>query len=684
MIAGQYGSKLSLPQLRQRFSISLKGATLKQLIDIATEMKLGPRALRCELEDLSNLRLPAILHWNLNHFVVLEKVIRKGLVILDPGMGKRVISTDEANDKFTGVVLELTPAKDFTPETKAEKLGLFDIIPFSSGFWKAMGQALGLSLFLQFFVLLSPFFMQFIIDEAILKSDTSLLLAIAAGFALLKIFETISTLVRSLVLQYLSTIVSYDMESSVLHHLLRLPLNYFQKRAIGDIQQRFSGLQMIQSLIVNTSVATLIDGLLVITVGIALFLYNPLLASIATLTIAIYAIARLLFMNLSKRLSMDTMITDADKQSHFLGTLRAIQVIKISGLETQRESRWRNLASETLGARVKYGNVNILFQGLNGAFLGLSNILIVYLAARQAMTGALTVGMIVAFLAYKQQFETKLMALLETYINFKLLDVNLERIADVVQTEPEADEQALQTGELLQGNIELNALTFAYAPSEPVVLHNVNLSIEAGDFVVFVGPSGAGKSTLLKLIMGALDPLAGQVLFDGKDISQIGIKTLRSQLGVMMQDDSLLSGSIEQNISLFDEHVDNERLLVAVKKSAIEDDINAMPMGFMSLVGDMGTTLSGGQTQRIMLARALYRQPRILIMDEGTSQLDVATERRVNSALRSLNITRIMAAHRPETIASADRVFEVNNQEVREINYALRPARAETHAEGQS
>jgi len=668
MISGRHGAAISLRELRERSPISIRGASLRQIMDVAAGMGFGTRALRCELSELGQVQVPAVMHWNLNHFVVLEKVTRKGLLILDPAFGKRLVPFNKSSECFTGVILELFPTKDFAAVKSDRRvtLSLGDLVPASTAFWRSLAQAILLSLFLQFFVLCAPLLAQLVIDQGVLRSNPPIILVLIIAFGLLKLFEVLAELTRSLVLQYLSTMASFDMEGGLLHHLLRLPLSYFQKRSIGDIQQRFSALQAIQNLIVNTTVATFIDGILAVTIGIVLFYYNAFLGLICVLSILIYATAKLIFLNLSRHYSMQLMVAEADKQSHFLESLRAIQALKSAGLEIQREGHWRNLAMQTLGARVKAGNLNILTRAFGSTVLGISNLAVIYFAAQQAMRGEFSVGMIVAFLAYKQQLEARLIAVLDAYFSYRLLDVNLERVSDIALTHRE-DESYQTLSYDLRGEVELKHVSFSYSPTEPLVLDDACLRIMPGEFVVFIGESGAGKTSLLKLLVGVLEPLSGDLLFDGKRKSAFGTKTLRHRIGVVMQDDQLLSGTIAQNIALFDEKVNEERIREVASLAAIDTEICAMQMGYSSLVGDMGTSLSGGQKQRILLARALYRGPAILILDESTSHLDVDKERQVNTALKRLNITRIMAAHRPETIAAADRVFEIKNCRVNEV-----------------
>lgn len=677
MVAGAHGFQTDLPALRRQFPISLKGATLRDVIEIASQVGLGSRAVRCEPAELRELRTPAILHWDMNHFVVLKSANRKRIEIHDPARGLVKLSLADAGKHFTGVALELTPSSAFQKKREINPVKLFSLVKLDNTAWSALAQGLALSLFLQVFVLLSPYYMQLVIDEAILKGDISLLAAIATGFALLKLFEAFTTILRGLVFQFISNVVGYDMQASLFRHMIRLPLPYFHRRHIGDIQQRFQSLMPIQQFIANGAIGALIDGVLGIFLGVMLFLYNATLGLAVCGFILAYAALRFGFLSLSKRLSGDLLVTDAKEQTKFLETLRAMQTIKVAGIETPREALWRNLAADSVNAQIRVGNLNIGYSALSQTLMGASNILVVYLAATNAIGGAMTIGMITAFIAYKGQFEQRLMGLLEQYIQLKLLDVHLERVSDIALQAKEPGLDAPTLKRELEGHVTLENVFFKYAPFEPDILKGASLDIMPGEFVALAAPSGAGKSTLLRLLIGLYEPNHGRVLFDGIEAKRLGLGTIRQQLGVVMQDDTLLAGSIEENISLFDERPDAERIRWAAETASIHDEIEAMPMGYRSLVGDMGTTLSGGQQQRVMLARALYRRPRILVMDEGTSALDIATERRVNAALKDLKITRIVAAHRPETLAAADRVIGLQEGRLTPIKFEMRPVSAQ-------
>ena len=484
-------------------------------------------------------------------------------------------------------------------------------------------------------------------------------MAIAIGFGALKVFEVATSVLRQVIFQLIGKVLTFDLKASMFHHLIRLPVSYFHGRGTGDVQQRFFSLNIISGFVVDGMLEAFIDGILAITIGVILFTYNALLGMVAVAFVLVYMIVRILFLQLSKRLETDQQVAQADEATKFLETLTAMQTIKVAGIENERENLWRNRAAETINADIRVGNIQIAYDSLSDAIIGMSHIVIVFLAATAAINGDMTIGMITAFLAYKTQFEQKLIELLKKWMSFRLLDVHLERVADIVLTDREEDLKSPRTNQIFEGKVALANVSFRYAPLEPDVLKSINLNIEPGEFVALSGPSGHGKSTLLRLITGTYRPTEGDISYDEKSIAAWGVKNIRRQVGVVMQDDVLLGGTIEDNISMFDAEPDKDRIRWAAAAAEILDDIEAMPMGLNSLVGDMGSTLSGGQKQRVMLARALYRQPRILVLDEGTSELDVRTEMKINDTLRKLKITRIAAAHRPDTLKKADRVIHI-------------------------
>lgn len=658
-VAGHFGLNIDMAGLRRRFPISMRGTTLKSLIEIAAALGLGGRAVRCELEELAQLKTPAILHWGLNHFVVLTRATRRHLHLFDPARGARKVPLKEANREFTGIALELAPSPQFQRKRERTALKLFSLVKFSPETAKALAQAVVLTIVIEVFVLTSPFYMQLTIDEAILKGDGELLTALAVGFGFIAIFQATARALRGLALQFFAAALSFDMEGRLFHHLLRLPLDWFHKREVGDIQGRFKSVETIKQFITGGAFAALFDGLFsVLIFGLMLF-YAPALAGIAAGASFLYAVLRLSTLELSRRVAADSLINEAKEATRFLETLRAAQTIKVAGQETRCEGLQRNAIAATLRSSVRAGNVSISFGAANQIIVGLADVLIIYLGARAVLGADLTVGMLTAFLAYKSQFTSRITALIENLIAWKLLDVNLERLADIALNPREAGiDEGGHDGEI-EGVVEFRNVHYRYAPGEPEIIKAQNLKISAGEFVAIAGPSGTGKTTLLKLLSGLYQPTHGDVLIDGRPLGLWSARAMRAQLGVVSQDDMLLQGSIAENIAMFDEHINMPQVQECARLAAVHEDIALMPMGYQSLVGDMGSALSGGQKQRVMIARALYRRPRILILDEGTAHLDVATEHAVNTALAGLAITRIVVAHRPETLRAADRVIDL-------------------------
>ena len=359
----------------------------------------------------------------------------------------------------------------------------------------------------------------------------------------------------------------------------------------------------------------------------------------------------------------------AKEQSNFLENIRGMQTIKLFGNESQRQGIWQNRYAEVINSEIRLGRLNISFDSFNKLLFGLENVLVIYFAALMVMSNSLSVGMVLAFIAYKNQLTSRFANLIEQIIQFKMMRLHLDRIADIALTKQEANrdgEMAYTSddeGKVI-GQLTLDNICFSYSEDQASILNNVNLTLHAGDSIAITGPSGAGKTTLMKIMLGLLQPTSGKVLLDGKDITQLGLKNYRKKIAAVMQDDTLLAGSIADNISFFDPQPNYLKIEQCARHGAIHDDITKMTMGYNSLVGDMGSNLSGGQVQRLLLARALYQSPCVLFMDEATSHLDKDNEAKISEQIQHLPITRIMIAHRQETINMADKVFELKGGEL--------------------
>lgn len=662
MVAKYHGHDIDLNGLRQRFQVSLKGATLTSLIDMAGQLELGTRALRLDLDDLPRLQTPAILHWDLNHFVVLKKIAGNKVHIHDPAIGARVMTLGKFSDHFSGVALELSPIAGFTKQTSKQTMRMSDLWRRLVGMKRAILQLLILSIVLQLIILASPFYLQLVIDEAVVKFDTKFLLILAMGFGGLAVIKIIAQMMREWTILYFGYQMSFQMVANVFQHLIHLPTSFFEKRHIGDILSRMRSTTPIQTALTQSVVAALIDGIMAVITGIVIFLYSPLLGTIVLVSVALLLIVTFGFYPVLRRSQEEMIVNEAKEATHKIESIRASTAIKLFSAHNQRMSVWRNLYAEYVNAGVAYGKYGIIQRALQDGIAGIQMILVIYFGAKLILSGGLfTVGMLFAFMAYRQSFTDSVISLFNKFIEFRLLGLHLERIADIAQAAPEASTQAalLPERENVDGTIEIRDLSFRYSASDPWVLENLNLTINAGDFVALTGTSGGGKTTLLKLILGLYEPTEGDILIDGNPLTPASRMSWRRNIGVVMQDDQLLSGTIAENISFFDPQLDMRRVQQAAIKAQIHTDIAAMPMNYLSMIGDMGSILSGGQKQRVLLARALYKEPQILFLDEGTANLDRETERIIVDIIESMPMTRVIVAHRQEFLKRVDKTIVI-------------------------
>lgn len=657
MVGDAHGLRMDLSELRRRFSISLKGATLATLIRHAQALSFNARPLRLELHELPQLRLPCILHWNLNHFVVLKAVKGTWVTVLDPAVGERRLPMPEVSSAFTGVALELTPSAVFKPQDERRRIQLRELIGPVTGLRRVLVQVFVLALALEVFALAAPLFNQFVVDEVVLSGDRELLTLLAIGFALLLVTQTSIEVLRSWVLMRLSIDVRMQWTGSLFAHLLRLPVAYFEKRHLGDLVSRFGSINAMQSTLTTAMVSAILDGIMGMLALAMMLIYSGQLAAVVIASTALYGLLRWAFYRPFREASRQRLELAARENSHFLETLRAVVPIKLAGFESERRVRWQNLHADVFNRDLKTQKLGILFTTSATFITGASSLLSFTLGAKQVMDQTLTLGMLMAFSSYAGNFSGRVNALIGYGIDVRMLSMHAERMADIALEPPEEVPLTETDVTRLQPRLEVKNVSFRYADGEPWVLKDLSLTIEAGESVAIVGPSGCGKTTLLKIVLGLLKPTEGEILIDGIPVKRLGLPAYRSLIGAVLQDDSLMAGSIEENISFFEPRADEARAQASARIAAIHDEISRMPMGYQTLVGDMGTSLSGGQKQRILLARALYRKPKVLVMDEATSHLDPPNEQRIVEALKSLHMTRIVVAHRRETINGTDRVI---------------------------
>lgn len=675
MVAGAHGQHVTLRELRSHHPVSMKGASLSRIIAIAGKMGFQARALRLDLEDLTQLKTPCILHWNLIHFVVLAKADKRKATILDPAFGKRVLSYAELSEHFTGVALELVPAADFTPHAATPSISARQLTGRVTGLWRALGLILALSVALQVFVVLAPFFMQWVVDQVLVSADRDLLTVIGLGFGFALLLQAGIGLLRGWSVVYLSSRLGLQWMGNVFTHLLRLPLDFFEKRHLGDVVSRMGSVQTIQRTLTTSFVEALIDGLMTVVTLAMMLIYSWRLALVTMLAVGLYLGLRAVAFRPVRSATEQQLVAAAKQQSHLLESIRGMQSVKVGGCEQVRRAGYANLMNDTVNRDVGLAKLGLGFSGASQVIFGLERVAVIWIGAVLALQNVFSMGMLIAYLAYKDQFAQRVSALIDKWIEFRMLRLHGERLADIVLTPPEADaSDALERPLPATMRIDVQGLSFRYAESEPWVLKDCSFTVEEGEAIAIVGASGCGKTTLVKLMLGLLTPSEGNVSVGGQNIAKLGMQNYRGLVGAVMQDDQLFAGSVSDNIAFGEEGFDPERVEAAARLAAVHDEIAAMPMGYHSLIGDMGTTLSGGQKQRVILARALYRNPRLLFLDEATSHLDVERERLVNDAVRQMKLTKVIIAHRPETIASADRVLVMHGGRIVQEHQSARPA----------
>lgn len=666
MVANWHGHDLDLNNLRQRFGVSSRGINLRQLMQTADAMQLLARPLKMELSGLQALQLPAILHWDMKHFVVIERVEKDRVYIVDPAGFTRWYDHGELGRHFTGVALELSPAHDFRPTRDKRSLRFRDLWSNATGFRRAILQTIILSIVMQAYILATPFYLRTAVDNALPALDDNLLVTLAFAFAALALIGAGASLLRKFVLLSSGAALSYGVTSNLARRLFRLPISWFEKRMVGDILTRFQSVLPIQKFLIESAPLALIDGVLSVLTLVMMLIIAPALAVITLVGLVAYCFVRLALLRDERQRETEYLKALSEQQGALIETVRGIVPLRLAGREALRHSFWQNRLTDTLGARYLHERVKAWHESAKTLIPAVELVIVVYLAMKSSMAGALSLGTLFAYLAYRQQFVQAGQSLLDEAVNVRLLELHLDQLADIAQGEEDKGFAEPERQDHFEGRITLRNIHFAYAAHEPLVLNGVDLDIAPGEHVAITGPSGGGKTTLAKIMLGLLDPIDGQVLIDGQPLEQYGRRAFRQHVAAVLQDDVLYAGSIADNVAAFEE-VDLDRLNECLKGAAIYDDIQAMPMRHHTLVGDMGSTLSGGQRQRVLLARALYRQPQVLLMDEGTAHLDLAHESLINRAIEKMGLTKIIIAHRPETIAAASRVVRLEHGKLAEI-----------------
>jgi ATP-binding cassette subfamily B protein RaxB len=666
-----HGLNVELSSIRNKYPVSNLGSSLHDLIEICQHEGFVADAYEMEIDDFPELKLPAIIHWDLNHFVVLKKIKGNTFTIHDPAIGEINYTKSEFSKHFTGFSLEISPGKssDFDAVKSAwdkkeqeTSLSLYQFIKRTSGFYKSFGFIMFMTFVAQLLSMSIPSITQVVIDDFIVSQTTEYMWVFIVGGLSIILFRYFADLIKSWSIIFIGYRWHANFSSYFYTKLLKLPLNYFETRSVSDIFSRFSALDHLKEALTDRVVQGVIDGFMSIVTIIAMFFYSPKMASISLVFVLIYFILRVYVVSKEIQANKKHIVEKVKETNSFYDTLANIQSVKIYGKETERYQQWKKYYLSAANESINLSKAKMWYSSSENLLSGLENIILLGVAATVVISGELTLGMMFAFFAYQIIFAAQSKSMLNNILEMKLLGIHTDRLNDIEIND--AEQNILGQPGIkpeVKGKIEVKNLHFKYPGTEKPLFDNFNMTIEPGENIVLSGPSGCGKTTLIKIIMGLIEPQAGEIIIDGINIKTMGLQHYRKNIASVSQKESLVSGSVLDNISFFSKPIDMERIVESATKANIHDDIMLLPMQYQTLSGDIGSTFSGGQEQRILLARALYNNPKILFMDEATSFLDQKTEKEIVKTLKALDVTRVSIAHRQETINMASRVIKINS-----------------------
>jgi ABC-type bacteriocin/lantibiotic exporter with double-glycine peptidase domain len=664
MVLRHYGRKIQVAEIREACSVGRDGLSALTILKTARAYGLRTRAYSVEPEQVSQLRLPAIIHWGFNHFVVVESWSARHVEIIDPAQGRRRVTRNEFNEYFTGVILTMEPGEQFQAEDSRNRRfspwKYFRTVLSRSSAEALLAQILAASFFLQCFGLVVPAFTKLLVDYVIPIRSNDLLAVISVSAIVMVSAHSLTTYLRSVLLLVLKGRLDTQLMLGFAEHLLSLPFTFFQERTTGDLAMRLGSNSLLREVVTNQLMSVLLDGFFLIVYLAILMIAAP---GLGALVLALGSIQAMLLLVTHRRvynLMQRDLAASAEQQGYLIETITGVAFLKASGAEDSAFDRWSNLFFKQLNISIERGHIAAL---LESAILGLrmlSPVLLLWMGARYVLSGSLSVGTMLGLNGIAIAFVSPLATLIAGAQQLQVVSAYLERIVDVLEAEPEQLPGDGKRDVALSGRVEVRGVNFQYNREAPPVLKNISCVIHPGQKVAIVGSSGSGKSTLALLILGLVRPDSGEIFYDDMPLGELNYQGLRGQFGVVLQDPMIFSGSIRENLAFGAPGASLEELVEAAQLAGIHGDIIRMPMGYETLVSEGGSNLSGGQRQRLAIARALARRPAFLILDEATSHLDLLSESLVDRSLSALSCTRIVIAHRLSTIRNADQILVLN------------------------
>jgi len=655
MVLGYWGRHVTLDEVHSATGMTLRGISARVLLEAGRRFDLVGRAVQVDMDQLHLLSPGTVLHWEFRHFVVFERTSLQGVDVVDPAFGRRQVPLEQFRKAFTGVALLFEPSETF--ETASPQRGPRRYLRLLLEERPALVRVAIMSLLLQLFALALPSLTGAVVDRVVPSGDLPLLATLGAGMAALVGFQFLSSFVRAHLLLQLRTHLDARLTLGFLDHLVHLPFSFFQLRSAGDLMNRLNSNTTVREMLTSGALSTILDGSLVLLYLGVLLAGSPrmgaLVACLALLQGLVFIFAR----QRQTELMAKNLEVSASAQNYQVELFSGIQTLKALGLEDRAVQHWSNLYVDVLNVSLERGRLEALTESITSTLRMASPLVVLGAGALLVMEGQLTLGEMLALNALAAGFLLPVSNLVSTAFQLQLVRSYLARVDDVLEAVPEQTSGAVRRAHSLQGRVQVENVSFRYGAYSPLVVQDVSVTIEPGQFVAIVGASGAGKSSLAHLLLGLYLPTSGSIRYDGVPLAELELQSLRRQMGVVLQNPSLFRGDIRRNISFADPLMPLDRVQAAAKRAQVHDDIVAMPMGYETVLSEMGASLSGGQRQRLALARALAANPAILLLDEATNALDAKTERAVQDAIAELRCTRVVIAHRLSTVRDADLIL---------------------------
>jgi ATP-binding cassette subfamily B protein len=656
MVLAHHGKQVPLDELRQMTSTNRDGVDALAITQAAQRYGLRARGVAADLDDLRHLPPATILHWEFTHFVVFERLRRNSVQVMDPAVGRRRLSMGVFRRSYTGVAITFEPDEDFQT-SKLNTKGTWRYLRPLLGQSRRLTRVLVGSVLLRLLALALPLLTGLLVNEIVPHNDRHLLVVTGATMGAVVGYFLLATLLRSHLLLQLRTGLDVRLTTAFVEHLVNLPYAFFLVRSSGDLMMRLQSHTVVRESLTTSTISALIDGSLASFYLVLLFVLSPQLGALVLGLSLLQVMVLLLARRRNQHLMSESLQIEAKSQSYTFELLAGIETLKAAGAERRAAEHWERLFIDQVNVAVRRGRLEASVDAVTTTLQLGSPLAILVYGGFQVLNGSISLGTMLAAAALAAGFLVPLATMIETGLKLQLLRSYMERINEVLDAPREQEGQKVATVHHLSGRVTAEGVSFAYGPLAPAVLKDVSLEVQPGQEVGIVGRTGSGKSTLAHLLLGMYPPTSGRILFDGSDLAELDLQSLRRQIGIVTQRPYLFGATIRQNIALSNPGMPHEMVVDAAKLACIHDEIVAMPMGYDTPLVDGGASLSGGQQQRIALARALAHRPTVLLLDEATSDLDSVTERKVHHNLSTLGCTRVVIAHRLSTIVDADLIL---------------------------